>query len=148
MATPSTVARPFNALSGTEIKKIILNEIERNMEADYRFKNHLTYPMVSWRWVLAAKVYPSEQPDIKVEIEKDPQVSRTPCRLYRVRRYRYRSQQRTHPSLLPPPARRPTPRAAMPVSKCPLLALSAGHEQYAARRRCLRTSRSRSRMNR
>lgn len=70
MATPSTVARPFNALSGTEIKKIILNEIERNLEADYRFKNHLTYPMVSWHWVLAAKVYPSEQPDIKVEIEK------------------------------------------------------------------------------
>jgi hypothetical protein len=70
MATPSTVARPFSALSGQEIKKIILNEIERNLEADYRFKNHLTYPMVSWRWVLAAKVYPSEAPDIRVELDK------------------------------------------------------------------------------
>jgi hypothetical protein len=64
------VARPFSALSGQEIKKIILNEIERNLEADYRFKNHLTYPMVSWKWVFAAKVYPSEQPDIRVELDK------------------------------------------------------------------------------
>src|SRR5260370_36720301 len=67
---PSTVSRPFNALSGKEILEIIVMEIKRNLEADYRFKQHLTYPMVSWKWVLAAKVYPSEQPDIKVEIEK------------------------------------------------------------------------------
>jgi hypothetical protein len=70
MATPSTVARPFSALSGLEIKKIILNEIERSLDADCRFKNHLTYPMVSWKWVLAAKVHPSEQPDIRVDLEK------------------------------------------------------------------------------
>jgi len=70
MGTPSTVARPFSALSGTEIKKIILSEIERNLEADYRFKNHLTYPLVSWHWVLAAKFYPSEQSEVHVELEK------------------------------------------------------------------------------
>jgi hypothetical protein len=70
MATPSTISRPFSALSGLEIKKIILNEIERHLDADYRFKNHLTYPMVSWKWMLAAKVYPSDQSDIRVEIEK------------------------------------------------------------------------------
>src|SRR5260221_4092284 len=66
----STVSRPFNALSGKEILEIIVMEIRRNLEADYRFKNHLTYPMVSWRWVLAAKVYPSEAPDIRVELDK------------------------------------------------------------------------------
>ncbi len=70
MATPSTVARPFSALSGQEIKRIILADIERNLDADYRFKNHLTYPLVSWKWVLAAKVYPSEAPDIRVELDR------------------------------------------------------------------------------
>lgn len=70
MATASTVARPFNALSGAEIKKAILNEIERNLDADYRFKQHLTYPLVSWCWELAAKVFPSDQSDIRIKIEK------------------------------------------------------------------------------
>lgn len=66
----SSVSRPFSALSGNEIKEIILNDIRRQLEGDYRFKHHLTYPQVSWKWVLAARVYPSDSPKIEVDLEK------------------------------------------------------------------------------
>jgi hypothetical protein len=66
----SVVARPFIALSGDEIKKAILNEIQRQLDADYRFKQHLTYPMVSWRWELAMKLYPTDGPDVHVVLDK------------------------------------------------------------------------------
>lgn len=69
MAT-SVVARPFIPLSGEEVKKAIINEVQRQLDADYRFKQHLTYPMVAWRWELALKMEPSDGPDTHVVLEK------------------------------------------------------------------------------
>jgi hypothetical protein len=64
----NTILRPFNALSGQEVKKRILTEIERQLDADYRFRVNVTYPLISWRWKLAATVYPGEPANWEVNV--------------------------------------------------------------------------------
>jgi len=77
MSTPNTIARPFNALSGEELKRIIMNEIQRQLDADYRFKNHLTYPQISWAWDLHVKAYPSDIPEFRIHLEKTIRAPKT-----------------------------------------------------------------------
>lgn len=60
--------RPFNALTGAEAKKMILTEIERQLDADYRFRANITYPVIAWRWKLAATVYPGEPANWEVNV--------------------------------------------------------------------------------
>ena len=62
--------RPFNALNGLEIKKSILNQISRQLDADTRFSHHLTYPRISWAWKLAIDIFPNDT-DKKFESQTD-----------------------------------------------------------------------------
>jgi hypothetical protein len=62
------VVRPFNALSGLELKKIIIKEIERHLDNDFHFRQNVAYPLISWSWKLAANVYPGEPPNFEVNI--------------------------------------------------------------------------------
>lgn len=64
----ATGVRPFYALTGQEIKKVILKEIERQLDADYRFRENITYPLINWRWKLACNVYPGEPANWKVVV--------------------------------------------------------------------------------
>jgi hypothetical protein len=63
---PLTAA--FAALNGMEMKKILLKEIERQLDADSRFSQHLTYARIDWRWKLATDSYPAELGQIKIDI--------------------------------------------------------------------------------
>lgn len=47
-----TVSRAFAPINGLEAKQIILREIERALDADWRFKQHVTFPLVRWNWKL------------------------------------------------------------------------------------------------
>ena len=60
--------RPFNALNGTEVKKAILKEIERHLDNDFRFRANVAYPLISWRWKLAANIYPGEPANWDVNV--------------------------------------------------------------------------------
>lgn len=62
------VVRPFNALNGLEWKKIILKEIERNLDNDFHFRQHVAYPLISWQWKMAVNVYPGEPANFEVSI--------------------------------------------------------------------------------
>jgi hypothetical protein len=59
--------RVFNALNGSELKKILMNEIERALDADPDFRPHLTFPMVRWSWKLEMRVYPRDPEGKSVE---------------------------------------------------------------------------------
>jgi hypothetical protein len=60
MASAGSTLKPYNALNGREVMEIILSEMRRQLEADTRFTQHNTYPLVSWQWKLAVNVYPNE----------------------------------------------------------------------------------------
>lgn len=60
--------RPFNALNGLELKKILLKEIERHLDNDFHFRQNVAYPLISWAWKLSANVYPGEPPNFEVNI--------------------------------------------------------------------------------
>jgi hypothetical protein len=60
--------RPFNALNGQEVKKRILTEIERQLDADYRFRGNVAYPVIAWRWKMVATVYPGEPANWEVNV--------------------------------------------------------------------------------
>jgi hypothetical protein len=68
MASSGPTLKPYNALSGAEIKEIILSEMRRQLEADDRFRQHVTYPLVSWSWKLAVNVYPNEPANFQVAV--------------------------------------------------------------------------------
>ena len=59
MATaPST--RSFTALNGLEVKRAILADIQRQLDMDFHFGQHLSYAAISWKWKLAIDAYPKE----------------------------------------------------------------------------------------
>jgi len=43
----------YNALTGEEIKKVILAEVERSLDASDMNSPAITYPMVGWHWKLS-----------------------------------------------------------------------------------------------
>lgn len=54
----------FNPLNGDEVKKIILADLARTLEADTELQQHISFPRVSWHWRLEMKIYP-RTPEIK-----------------------------------------------------------------------------------
>jgi len=52
--------RVFNALDGSEVKAIVLREIEAAMSANEQFGKHLTYPLVEWTWEIRVKAHAQE----------------------------------------------------------------------------------------
>lgn len=61
----------FNALNGRETKQVILNEITRALDNDSEFREHLTFPRVSWHWKLEMIIYPRTPEEKTVEVVGD-----------------------------------------------------------------------------
>jgi hypothetical protein len=57
----------FQALDGTELKRIILAEVQRSLDNDAHFKRHLTYPLVSFAFSVVISAYPMEPPEFQVQ---------------------------------------------------------------------------------
>jgi hypothetical protein len=61
----------FNALSGLELKQVILNELSRQIDLSGEFSAHITYPYVEYSIVAKVLAYPKqapgEEPAIRVE---------------------------------------------------------------------------------
>jgi hypothetical protein len=58
----------FNALNGKEAKQAILNEVSRALDNDSEFREHLTFPRVSWNWRLEMNIYPRTPSEKIVEV--------------------------------------------------------------------------------
>jgi len=58
--------RAFHALSGTEVKEKLIQEVRKVLDSDTRFAGHLTFPVVTWKWSLNLEAYPNEPPEIRV----------------------------------------------------------------------------------
>ena len=61
----------FNALNGKETKTAILNEISRALDNDSEFREHLTFPRVSWSWRLEMRIYPRTPEEKIVEVQDE-----------------------------------------------------------------------------
>jgi hypothetical protein len=48
--------------------EILLKELRRQLEADTRFSQHNTFPLVSWEWKCAINVYPNEPGKFEVHV--------------------------------------------------------------------------------
>lgn len=61
----------FNALNGTEVKHLILKEVERQIDLSGEFTNNITFPYLEWEVTAKVLAYPKqrpgEEPAIKVE---------------------------------------------------------------------------------
>lgn len=68
---PAPTTRLFNALNGQELKKIIMQQVERALDEDFHFRQHLTYPVVSFNWNLVVSAYPLQPPEFKIGAEHD-----------------------------------------------------------------------------
>ncbi|HEY0800684.1 MAG TPA: hypothetical protein VGD54_07560 [Steroidobacteraceae bacterium] len=62
------VVRPFNALSGTEIRDALLSQIKRGLDNDHHFRHHLTYPVVTWAYKAVIRAYPHDPAEFAVEL--------------------------------------------------------------------------------
>lgn len=56
---PSIPSKVFSALSGEEVKKIVLKQVEAAFDSDENFMAHLTYPVVEGDFVFKMRSYPS-----------------------------------------------------------------------------------------
>jgi len=61
----------FNALNGKEAKAIILGEVTKALENDSEFREHLTFPRVSWSWRLEMRIYPRTPEEKVIEVTGD-----------------------------------------------------------------------------
>jgi hypothetical protein len=61
--------RIFTPLTGSEIKEILLRKIENQMDADMRFREHLTYPTIKWRWTLEIDTYPNDPGEFAISTQ-------------------------------------------------------------------------------
>jgi len=55
----------FNPINGAEAAQIIINEITRALSSDSELRSHISFPRLSWSWVLTMKIYP-RTPEEKV----------------------------------------------------------------------------------
>ena len=62
----ASIARVFNALSGEELKKAILLDIEKKLNNHPELKAHLTFPVVAYQYTIAIRAYPREKQMEKV----------------------------------------------------------------------------------
>jgi len=58
----------FNALSGTEIARVIMIEVNRALTDHPDFKPHVTMPQVKWRWTLEMEIYPRDPKELSIEV--------------------------------------------------------------------------------
>lgn len=56
--------RFFTPLNGDEVKKMILKEIEKDLDQDADFRQHLTYPTIEWEWQLKITCQQRESQDV------------------------------------------------------------------------------------
>ncbi len=68
---PAPTTRLFNALNGQELKKIIMQQVEKAIDDDFHFRRHLTYPVVSFDWKLVVSAYPLQPPKFEIAAEHD-----------------------------------------------------------------------------
>jgi hypothetical protein len=61
----ATGARPFNALTGQEVKKIVVAEVKRTIAEDSRWLD--VYSLLSWRFKIAFSVYPNEPKEFAID---------------------------------------------------------------------------------
>lgn len=71
----SALTPVFNALSGPELKKYILSEIEKKLDATGEFNNHVAFPWVKVTYSVSVLAYPKQsqedEPAIKAVDEKE-----------------------------------------------------------------------------
>lgn len=71
----------YNALSGLELRKKILHEVEVLLDGDDRFRNHVTYPRVSFEFKISLEVYPGNAETFSLRTGKqygDPETMGAP----------------------------------------------------------------------
>jgi hypothetical protein len=68
MASSGPTLRAYNALNGREVIEILLTELRRQLEADTRFSQHQTFPLVAWEWKCAINQYPNEPAKFEVHV--------------------------------------------------------------------------------
>lgn len=59
----------FNALTAPELRKIVLDSIDRAFDQSGEFGQNITFPKVNWNFRLEVKVYPAAFPDKLVKTE-------------------------------------------------------------------------------
>jgi len=60
-------SRVFNALTGAEVKAIILKEIGRAFDEVSDFRPVVSFPVCRWTWDLKLDVYPRDPPTIELQ---------------------------------------------------------------------------------
>lgn len=70
MAVDKQQGTIYNALTGLELRKKILHDVEVMLDNDDRFRNHQTYPRVEFSFKLSLKVYPGAVEEFALETEK------------------------------------------------------------------------------
>jgi len=70
MANDPKYGKLYNALSGLELRKKILHDVEVMLDSDDRFRNHITYPRVKYRFDLTLEVYPADPDTFSLAVEK------------------------------------------------------------------------------
>lgn len=81
MSQHSKYGTTFNALTGLELRKKILHDIEVMLDNDDRFRNHITYPRVKFDVKITIEAYPSEPNTFSLAADGDygdPQIIGTP----------------------------------------------------------------------
>lgn len=59
----------YSALSGDEVRQAVLQEIEKYLKDDYRFKKAIAYHRLSWKWNLNFKAFQQPEQDLTVQGE-------------------------------------------------------------------------------
>lgn len=65
-------SKVYNALSGLELRKKIMHDIEVAIDTDERFRNHVAYPKVAFRFSLEVFTYPSTPETFTLGVGADP----------------------------------------------------------------------------
>jgi hypothetical protein len=60
-------SRIYNALSGDEVKQLILKEIEQAFDQVADFRPSVAFPVVRWNFTCALSVYPRDPQDIAIQ---------------------------------------------------------------------------------
>jgi hypothetical protein len=59
------IKRPFSALNGAELRKVILENHEKELAGDPKLEQHLTFPIIECETVTTLRYYPGPEEPIK-----------------------------------------------------------------------------------
>lgn len=62
------LTKPYNAINGFELKKIIAARVENELRSDSRFSQHLTYPQVQFRVVVEITTDPTDAGSMSLDV--------------------------------------------------------------------------------